>query len=676
MPVRALSIDFETACLADLKKSGASRYSRDPSLIVTVLAWAFDDEPVKSVTHKYMNGALPPEIVSHIKSGGIVRGWNASSFELNILINHFGVDVSPEQIDDTMQSALHAGLPGALGDCGPALRLPIIKDATAHRLMLQMARPRKIEADGSIRWWHDEDPEKLEALRKYCEQDVRAEREIAKNIPPLPAREKKVSELDRRANMRGVRLDVSAIKAMLEYAGEATRALNAECAQLTNGQVMSPGTEVAKLMTWLGETYAPASEEHVLRRLAKDDVRDALKREDLPSHVRRVLELRQLAAKSSVKKLKAMLNCLDDDNAVRGVLAYYGASRTGRWAGRLIQPQNFPRPTIKRPNAAIEFMVRKSGKEGHDTDGLEMLFAPTLDVLASCLRGVLVPRENHRFVVYDLSQIEARMLAWIAGQNDVLDVFRRGEDVYVYAQQKIGLNSRQEGKVAVLGLGYGMGPNKFIDTALTYGLTFTPQRAEEIVSGWRENNPDIVSLWWDTDRKIKNLIRAAHVSETLSAPCVEINRFLSAEIVRARNGSPLLLITLPSGRRLFYREIALERETGAEAGSFARESISYMGVDQKTRKWSRVRTYGAKLVENIVQAASRDVIVDMALEIDTKKLGALVLSVHDELIVEVPAEDADARFTQIGKIMNAPVAWAPGLPVAAEGHVMSRYGKG
>jgi DNA polymerase len=363
---RVAFLDFESCCEADLKKTGASKYSRDQSLIVTVAAWAFDNGPVSSVVNTGLDVLdLPAELVEHIESGGMVSGWNSGGFEYNVLKNHFGLKVRPEQITDTMQRALHAGLPGALGDCGPALRLNIVKDSTAHRLMMQMAKPRK-HRGGKISYWHIDDPEKLARLRAYCEKDVEAEREIAKYIPELPKREKRISALDRAANERGIKLDVRLIEKMITLADEATAQLNARCAIVTKGSVTSPGTQTARMSAWLNSRGLPVDS------LAKGYVEDALKRVDdelanspaaqnekkqavmravalrrdddslYPilaasraqpfADVKEALQLRQVAAKSSVKKLFAMLNCMEEhDQCVRGVLAYYGASRTGRW---------------------------------------------------------------------------------------------------------------------------------------------------------------------------------------------------------------------------------------------------------------------------------------------------------------------------------------------------------
>lgn len=645
-------LDFETTSLKDLRKIGSYKYARDPSLIVTVVAWAFDSGPVKSVT--LPGKILPAEIIEHILGGGIVSGWNAGGFEYPVIKYHFGIDIRPEQISDTMQRAMVAGLPAALGDCGPALRLNVVKDTTAHGLMLRMARPRSLEP---LTYWHDTDAQKLADLEAYCRRDVESEREIANSIPLLSAEETEISIMDRELNEHGMFMDIPLVHKMLAVANAAAKDINARCTQITNGQVTSPSSQVAKLLAWLGD-FAPPS-------LAKDDVANALSRTDLPTHIREALELRQIAAKSSVKKLNAVLNAVDTDDTIRGTLSYYGASRTGRWSGKGtgLQPQNLPRPTIKNPNAAIDLI-----HAGLDAEGIEQIFGSPLNVVSSCLRGIIVPRPGNKLVVMDFSQIEARVVAWLAGQQDILDVFASGEDVYTYAANRIGLPNRQSGKCVTLGLGFGLGAKKFVEFASTYGLTFNEGQSQKIVQDWRTANSKIQSLWWRMDEVVKNAIRGQALSgKNIS---LEINDHLSVRVVSAKNGSPLMLLRLPSGRYLYYRDVELVHDPLTN-----REAIVFSGVDQYTKKWGRVRTYGAKLVENVTQAAARDCMANGMLAIRRSNLGVIITCIHDEVVVEVPADEAETRFKQIEKAMTALPPWAVGLPAACDGHVLTKYGK-
>jgi DNA polymerase len=651
---RFLHLDFETCCEANLKQVGADIYARDLTLVVTVLAWAFDDEPVQSVI---CPATLPPEVEEHLRSGGRFKAWNAA-FEWAILVNQYGFDLKPDQAVCTMQAGLHSGLPAAVGDAGPAIGAKIVKDDSARRLMLQMSRPRKILPDGARRYWHLEDPARLAELRRYCERDAESERGISKLIAPLPPTEAKIAALDRAANERGVRVDLVLIPALKALAKAEIKTLNVECSALTDGAVTSPGTQTKRLLDWF------KARDVLIEDLSKESVAQALTLfgELIGPVSKRVLEIRQEVAKSSVKKLDAFQRCAGPDGRVRGQLAYYGAFRTGRFAGRLIQPQNFPRPSIRNVGSFIKHAL---GPGGPDPEWTRVAYGSPLEAIASSLRGCLIPDPGKAFVIYDLSQIEARVIAWLAGQTDVLSVFARGEDVYTYTQLRLGLSSRQAGKTTVLALGFQMGAEKFVNKAAKDGLTLTLEQSQTIVSGWREANPRIVDLWWSADRAVKELL-GRFAGPTINA---RINDKLSAAVSRSKAGKSLLTLLLPGGRRLYYRSPRLE------PGSKGWPEIVYSGVDQVTKRWGDVRTYGGKLVENCVQAIARDVLVEAALRVDALKLGELVLSVHDETVFEVPGTQAEARSKLIEIEINRRPAWAPDLPVASEGGVRGRYSK-
>jgi DNA polymerase len=353
---------------------------------------------------------------------------------------------------------------------------------------------------------------------------------------------------------------------------------------------------------------------------------------------------------------------------VRGQLAYYGAFRTGRFAGRLIQPQNFPRAAFKTMRLLMRYLVLAAHV---DVDFIRLCWGNPLDAVASALRGCLIPAVGKVFIVRDLSQIEARVIAWLAGQQDILDVFAAGKDVYTYTQILLGLRSRQEGKVVVLGLGFGMGPGRFQENAASNGLKFTAEECEHIVKEWRAANPKIVQFWWDLDNAAKNVIGDWHAHPAHPVTIRWVGKKIELQTSRARNGSCLLTILLPSGRRLYYRNARLEQDPD----NAMRVQIVYSGVDTYTKKWTDVRTYGAKLAENITQAVARDVIVEAALRVDAQNLGKLVLSVHDELLFEVDELDAQACEGFISVEINARPNWAPDLPVASEGGILRRYGK-
>ena len=433
--------------------------------------------------------------------------------------------------------------------------------------------------------------------------------------------------------------------------------LNAECAALTGGAVTSAGTQAARLKAWL------ATQGIALEGVGKEPIAWALEqhaRQPLEPAVAAVLRIRQKIAKSSVKKLEAMLTTVDSDGRCRGTLAYYGAARTGRFSGRLTQPQNFPRPA-----KFASHIIRAVNDYLCDGDGLRLFWDEPLSAVASCLRGCLIPSEGNVFFVYDFAQIEARILAWLAGQRDVIAAVRQGVDIYDHAVLKMGLASRDAGKAVTLSLGYGMGAAKFADRAKSYGLDLSLNESQAMVDQWRQSNSKITAFWSTTEQTAKEALKRG-----LSGPF---------QVTKAKNGQPLMTILLPSGRRLYYRNIRLEPDLDRRG----RDALTYDGVHQDTKRWSTIRTYGAKLVENITQAIARDVLVEAAMRMHGGA-ARLVFSVHDELVFEVNPKElghlnnemsvGEAYLLGKGAIEMTP-KWAEGLPIEVEGAIMDRYGK-
>jgi DNA polymerase len=348
-----------------------------------------------------------------------------------------------------------------------------------------------------------------------------------------------------------------------------------------------------------------------------------------------------------------MREASQSDGRIRFLVQYYGAGRTGRWAGRGAQIQNYPRPTVKQIGVAIKHV-----KDGAGADTLSFMFGPTLEVVSTALRGCFIASPGKKLVVCDFSQIEARVVCWLAGQQDILDVFASGQDVYVFTAARIGSKDRQLGKVAVLGLGYGMGADKFVEAALVYGIVLTPYKAQEVVYAWRGANGFIVRFWHNCDRAARRVI---------SSPGVKVNAGRVQFSMGQGDLAGCMLIRLPSGRQLVYRNARLVVHDG-------RESITYDGVNQYTRKWEAVRTYGGKLVENITQAVARDLMADAPSPASEKQLKELHI-LHDEAVGEAPEADAKAKFDAMRAIMANPPAWADGLPLGGEGFIADRYGK-
>lgn len=669
-----LSIDFETCSEADLRRTGVNTYAEHPSTRVLCMAWAFNDEPVEVWR---IGQPFPQRVLSHVFDMGEVRAWNAN-FEITIwntvLLRQLGLDpaytLSAVQVRDTMAQAAYYGLPLSLDMAGSAAGVRINKDKEGHALMLRMCRPRSYDPNGTPVWWHETDPEKFDRLCEYCAVDVGVERAVAAVLPDLPAREWSVWQLDHRMNNFGVGVDYDFVDAMKTLALAAAADVNHKVAHLTGGVVKTITSTAALLavLQGLGYPHDNLRKGTVAERLEELELAgaDTLERE--------LLELRADGAKTSAAKLDAMLSASTvraGVGRVRGMLQYYGAFRTGRWAGRLIQLQNMPRGTIdkKRMADAINYVAQRL-----PLPAVELMFGSALGVVSSLLRSCIVAAVGRKLVVADFAQIEARVLPWLAGEQAVLDVFRSGGDVYVQAaapifgrtfpaghkfvKDDIPDDERQIGKVSILALGFGGGKGAFQTMAAAYGVKVTDAEADAIKEKWRAANPNIVQLWWDLDAACKRVIRAPN------QPPVQAGAFLKVGM-----WGPHLVIVLPSGRGLFYRDAQLVMEDG-------RESITYMGVNQYTRKWERLRTYGGKLAENVTQATARDVMAEAMLRVQREMPELdLILTVHDEVLGEADDAVADAALRGLQRIMGEAPAWAQGLPVGSDGWVGKRYRK-
>jgi DNA polymerase len=615
---------------------GAERYFEDPDTHVICVAWCIDRGPIEV----WCPSEPTPSAILNFTGTIVAHNW---LFEFAAWEFLGWPQVPIDRWDCTMARALYHGLPAGLDALGEALNLAIKKDAGARSLMLRMARPR---APGPV-WWHETDPAKLKALIDYCRQDVAVERLLDQVLPPLPPRERDVFQVDGRINRRGLRIDTVLVDRMDTLIGQEVHRLDAELSVVTDAQVRTTN-QVAKLQDWLHRDQGVE-----VAKLDRDTVAEALHQvpNDRPL-ARRALQLRQEAARSSTKKLRAMTQGLSWDGRLRGLFQYGGAGRTLRWAGRRVQPQNFPRGTIKAPNAAIGLI-----DQGIHPEDLNLLFEDSpMGCIASCLRGCFVAEPGRVLVVGDLAQIEARVVAWLAGQRDVLDIFASGQDVYSYTAGRLGSSSRQLGKVLCLAAGFGMGWQRFQHTAQKYGLVLSEGAAREAVEGWRASNDQIVDFWFRLGDAVIRAIRDPREHPE------------AVGLVTVRRTKLAIRIVLPSGRELIYHQVAVEDD------ELGRPNPVFMGSHPITKQWAKVRTYGGKLVENVVQAVARDVLADAMVVLD--RLGAeLVATVHDELIEEADTAIGDQVLDRMLTAMRATPAWAPGLPVHAEGWIGVRYGK-
>jgi DNA polymerase len=476
----------------------------------------------------------------------------------------------------------------------------------------------------------------------------------------MPAEERRLWLLDQRMNHRGLRVDVDAVQKMQTVVdGEIIR-IGAALASLTDGVITSP-TQTVRLVKYLkGEgVVIDGLDKRVLPLVLKDEL--------APRH-RQILTLYQQGAKSSTAKLRSMTSYLDDDGRIRGLTQYGGAMRTLRWAGRGPQIQNYPRPSKEiDARAAIGDVVW-----GVDAETLDFVHGNPMDVISQCLRGAYVAAEGHVFAVCDYSGIEARVVAWLAGQEDALDIFRRDLDIYLKTARDVGSNNRQLGKILTLACGFGMGHRRFrISAAMPpFNIELTKEESIAAVYGWRDANARIRHLWYNVDEIIRMVIKG-HVSDRWLWTDSKKLAFRMATDERLAGS---LLMRLPSGRKIVYREARIDKIINDPDGAADVEAvIRYDGLDW-TKKWTRIRSWGGKFVENATQATARDLLAGAILTLDDDD-NDLLTTIHDEIIAEPLQCRADTRLAEMKAAMGETPPWAYGLPLKAEGGVMARYGK-
>lgn len=549
-----------------------------------------------------------------------------------------------EQMEDTAALAAILALPRALGQCGAALGIDEdkTKDKRGKYLIQRLCKPNRGK--------RCRDPELLNEFYEYCKQDVVAEMEIAKKLLPMPKRERAIWELDQRTNVRGVYFDMQSVDDAIHMIDAQTEKLNREVAQITNGRLgnVSRRAEVMTYISSLGYELESYQAEY-LERAVKDPA--------LPPVAKRLIEIRQQTGKTSLAKYSALKNIVTDDSRAHGLLMYHGAS-TGRWTGKHFQPQNLPRPAKHIEGNEHQAIALY---EQRDPEILEMVFDCAMEAMSSGLRGMICAPEGKRLLIADYSAIEARVLPWLAGQKDVLAVFRDHGKIYEYTAAQIygvgieEVTSEQRfiGKVATLALGYQGGAKAFAGMAESYGVDIPEDLAEKIKTDWRKANDKIQKFWWNCE---KAAVQAtAKPGQTFGVRNVSFRR------VRG-----YLFCKLPSGRLLAYFRPQVEQ------GKFGNEQVTYMGVNSVTRKWERQSTYGGKLAENITQAFARDIMAEAMLRVEAAGY-EIVLSVHDELIAEVPQDFGSIE--EFKEIMCQLPDWAEGLPVAASGFEAKRYRK-
>ena len=654
---RVVSLDFELCSTVDLRDVGTYEWAVNPNTLPILAAFALDHEEPRVIEFEGLAplavNPLESDLLAAIRGGAEIHAWNAN-FEFNVWNNicapRFGWPRLPiERFHCTMAAAACAGLPMKLERAADAVSSPHLKAKAGHLNMLRLSKPRS-DKGGVIRWWHREEPARLQQLIDYCADDVRAEREVHLRIPRMSARERQIWLVEQHMNQRGLPVDRKLMADMYGVMLQETLRLNTVIAAASKG-VITHTTQNKKILEWAqagGYPHASLDKDTLLPFVETPDFAA------LPDDVREVLATRAEAAKSSTAKLITIDDYSKSDGVARNLIQYGGAVRTLRWAGRGPQIQNFPRPTIKDYNVApaIEQILL-----GADGSTLRHLYGNALDVISSCLRGVFKAYDGCSFVIADYHAIEAIVLAWLAEFDDMLDVFKRGEDIYVFTAKGVGSDDRKLGKVLRLACGYGMGWAKFLDTAAKSKLFLNPLAAQQAVANFRAANGPIVKLWHGCEATARNAI--LRPGERLTFKRL---MFRMADPKGRLAGS--LLMELPSGRNLVYRNARLD------AGR-----IIFWGVDQITGLWRELDTYGGKLVENATQAVARDLLADAMVALDARYPETLRTTVHDEIVAMTDDGSAPDLLAAMKAVMSAPPAWGRGLPLSAAGAIVKRYGK-
>ena len=649
--MRALCCDLETYSSVDLISSGVYKYAEAPDFEILLLGYAWDDAPVQIID--LAGGEEIPEDVKAaiIGDGTQVCAYNAN-FERTCLARHLKTEMPVKNWSCTMVAALSMGMPGSLDAVAKVLGLAEQKDKTGKTLVNYFCKPCAATRsnNGRTRNLPCHDPARWDLFKSYCRQDVEVERAIRKALAYAPpAWERGLWALDQEINDRGVKVDRELVENAIRCDGAHRGKLTAEAIRLTG---LGNPNSVQQLSRWLEE-----AEGVPIEKLTKATVPELIKAAG-SDITKRVLVIRQELSKTSVKKYAAMSAAVCGDDRVRGLLQFYGA-RTGRWAGRLLQPQNFPRILLGEKDLALARRLVRTG----EFEKLEMLFGNVPDTLSQLIRTAFIAREGYRLVVCDLSAIEARVLAWAAGETWALEEFQGAGKIYeataarMYGmpKEKIKKNSpeRQKGKAAVLACGYagGVGALKKMG-AERDGLS--EDEMQGIVNSWRRENPNIVAFWRQMENAAVEAVEAG----------IKIN--VKNGIYFAARGSALFM-GLPSGRELAYPKPAM-----VEHPKNGRPALSYEGINSLTRKWERQYTYSGKLVENCIQAIARDIMA-AGMVAATEAGYDVILTVHDELLCEV--KEGQGSAAELAALMTEPMPWAPGLRLAAEGAESQYYCK-
>ena len=645
-----LFLDLETYSDIDITKCGAYRYVESPNFQILLFAYAFNDETVQVVD--ITKEKLPGCLMEALANPNIIKVSHNANFERNALKSYYGLAMPPEEWHCSMVKALTIGLPASLGMIGKAMHLPedAQKDKAGKALIQYFCKPCKSTKSngGRTRNLPDHDPEKWELFKSYCIQDVVTEIEIWNKLSIFSTtdKEQQLWNLDQKINDRGVGCDIEMINNAIACNTEFTERMKKEAKDLTG---LSNPNSPAQLKEWLGGRIG-----HEVTSLTKEAVPELIK-EAHDDQVVRLLEIRQLMSKTSVKKYQTMQNSRCKDGRVRGLLQFYGANRTGRWAGRLVQVQNLPQNHLPDLDDARNLV--RSGKY----DDIEFLYDSIPDTLSQLIRTAFIPREGNRFMVADFSAIEARVIAWLAGEKWRLEVFATHGKIYEASASQMfkvpiesvtkGSDLRAKGKIAELALGYGGSVGAL--SSMDKNKSIPEDELAGLVKSWRAANVNITKFWWDCDKAAKRSIQER------TTVCMQFG-------IKFIYQPGVLFIQSPSGRKLAYIRPAIVD------GQYGRPIVTYEGMEQTTKQWVTLETYGPKIVENIVQAVARDCLCEAMLKVEAAGY-PIAFHVHDEIIMDVPK--GFGSINEVNAIFGEPIAWAPGLLLKADGYTCSYYQK-
>ncbi len=643
---RILEADIESFSDVDLVKCGVYAYADSPAFEILLFAYSFDGGETQ-IIDLAQGEKFPAEVEEAIFDVSVTKTAYNANFERTCLSKYFGRYIPPESWHCSAVQAAMLALPRSLEDVGRVLGLDEQKMKEGKELIRYFCVPCKpTKANGGrTRNLPCHAPEKWELFKTYCKRDVDVEKSIRRKLHnfPIPESEMELYRLDQRINDRGVLVDMGLVEQAIACERLHKEVVTKRAYELTG---LENPNSVAQLKGWLGDMGMEAES------LSKKAVAEMIAETD--GEVEELLKLRLLMAKTSVKKYEAMERSVCSDGRIHGMLMFYGANRSGRWSGKNVQIQNLPKNDIPDLELARELV-----KQGRFED-IELLYDSTPNVLSELIRTAFIPKPGCRFVVADFSAIEARVLAWLSGEQWRLDVFTSHGKIYEASASSMfhvpmeeitkGSPLRQKGKLAELGLGFGGASGALISMgALDMGLT--EEELPPLVAAWRKANPHITQFWWDVD--------AAAIKAVTEKQKTKVGKIIFEYM------SGILFITLPSGRKLSYVKprMAVNR--------FGRDGLTYEGIAEN-KKWSRIETYGPKLVENIVQGTARDLLAEAMLRVEEKGY-PIVMHCHDEIIAEVPEDTGSVD--EMCEIMAVQPEWAEGLPLRADGYQCSFYQK-